>query len=184
MTIFLLFSVLSWALRGGHWLPYSSGISCVFNKSSINERSLPSWRKRVADILADFRPNSILHTRWLTFSLISGRIRTLEIYLKRASRCRGHLEHGKKARRSARRQMPSVSRDFHKGCWSPIKVFFYLYSRLCLNPYLSVDGPGYGVLGSMCFKSEAKWDSKNHEKNGKKSEKIVDDVFVVKEMLR
>ena len=44
-----------------------------------------------------------------------------------------------------------------------------------------MDGPGYGVLESMYFKSGAKWHLKNHEKNGekngKKSEKNIDYVL-------
>jgi hypothetical protein len=55
----------------------------------------------------------------------------------------------------------------------------WMYSRLCLNPYLSVDGPGYGVLGSMYFKSDIR---KITKKNSKKSEKNIDYVFVVNEI--
>jgi hypothetical protein len=42
-----------------------------------------------------------------------------------------------------------------------------------------VDGPGYGVLGSMYFKSDIR---KITKKNSKKSEKNIDYVFVVNEI--
>jgi hypothetical protein len=58
-------------------------------------------------------------------------------------------------------------------------IMVFCYSHLCLNPYLSVDGPGYGVLGSMYFKSDIR---KITKKNSKKSEKNIDYVFVVNEI--
>ena len=55
-----------------------------------------------------------------------------------------------------------------------------MYSRLCLNPYLSVDSPGYGVLESMYYENDIQEITK---KKIVKNQKKIKDMLLIELVL-